>query len=791
MRLLTKLLLPVITMLTVALLGTGYSTYMKASRGITGGAENVLNSNANAYTETLENMLDASMLLMNVTATGTHITTFANNPSANTSGMNEYLKLRNDALKMFTALSLVNAQGTVVASSLPSYVGRSVANDAFFRTSMTGQIFLSTADLDSSNAVMSSIAFPIASNTGQVAAVLWGHIDFQLFTDELFADAHIGKEGLVVAIDLEGRFISHPNTSMLWKTLPITSTLKGIANSPNGLYYYSTETGKEMMASTKRINGTSIVLLAMADKYDILSELYALQKTTGIVMIVAIVLGGAMMAVIVLPIINAVTAGSKFATAVADGNLDEVLNISRNDEIGDLANALRTIPQALKGIIKQCENSEIELYHGDVQVQMDSDKYHGDFKKLVLNINSIMARYRSVLDILTSPIVILDKDLHITYMNTVAQDVAGKDYQGKTCMQVMAREDSGSPADALAIAASTLKVSSGETVAHPQGKSLDISYTAIPFLYEGKLSAVVQLITDLTSIKGTQRTIVEVANEARNISERMATASEQLSRQVGEVTRGAEIQRERVTSTATAMDEMNATVLEVANNASEANTQSNTVRSKASEGASLVNQVVAAIKNVNNVASELENNMQTLGEQAENIGSVMNVITDIADQTNLLALNAAIEAARAGEAGRGFAVVADEVRKLAEKTMTATTEVGLSIRGVQESTRINIGRVSESTEFASKATELAGVSGQALEEILTLVNANTLLISSIATAAEEQSATSEEINRAVDEINQITGETANGMTQSSQAVNDLSSMAQELRQLLERLQSAS
>ncbi len=790
MRLLTKLLLPVLTMLTIALLGTGYSTYMKASRGIVGGAENVLASAVHAYNQTLQTMLKTSMLTMSLTAQGVQPRNALTNPAA-APDINKFLTERAAAAEIFKSLSIVNTQGTVIASNTSSMIGRNVANDQFFKVAMSGQVFVSKGALDNTlNAVMASQSFPIVAN-GQIVGVLWGYVDFDYFAKELFAGAHIATSGQVYAIDESARVIAHKSKDVLWKDLPVTQNLKAIAANPTGHHEFVSITGEEAMAAAELVPGTGIILIAQADKKDILSELYALQTTTVVVMIVAILLGGAIMAIIVLPIINAVTAGSKFAVAVADGNLDEVLHVSRNDEIGDLANALRTIPQALKGIIKQCENSEIELYHGDVQVQMDTDKYHGDFKKLVANINSIMARYRSVLDILTSPIVILDKELHITYMNKVAQDVAGTDYQGKTCMQVMAREDSGSPSDALNMAATTLKVASGETVAHPQGKSLDISYTAIPFLYENKLSAVVQLITDLTAIKGTQRTIVEVANEARNISERMATASEELSRQVGEVTRGAEIQRERVTSTATAMDEMNATVLEVANNASEANTQSSTVRSKASEGASLVNQVVAAIKNVNNVASELENNMQTLGEQAENIGSVMNVITDIADQTNLLALNAAIEAARAGEAGRGFAVVADEVRKLAEKTMTATTEVGLSIRGVQESTRINIGRVTESTEFASKATELAGVSGQALEEILTLVNANTLLISSIATAAEEQSATSEEINRAVDEINQITGETANGMTQSSQAVNDLSTMAQELRQLLERLQAHS
>ncbi|GHV54337.1 hypothetical protein FACS1894206_06890 [Deltaproteobacteria bacterium] len=145
---------------------------------------------------------------------------------------------------------------------------------------------------------------------------------------------------------------------------------------------------------------------------------------------------------------------------------------------------------------------------------------------------------------------------------------------------------------------------------------------------------------------------------------------------------GAEMQRARVESTASAMTEMNSTVMEVARNAGQASEQSEKTKDKANDGAELVNQVVKAINLVNKISGVLQTNMQELGAQAESIGGVMNVISDIADQTNLLALNAAIEAARAGEAGRGFAVVADEVRKLAEKTMSATQEVGGSITAI-------------------------------------------------------------------------------------------------------------
>jgi methyl-accepting chemotaxis protein len=181
--------------------------------------------------------------------------------------------------------------------------------------------------------------------------------------------------------------------------------------------------------------------------------------------------------------------------------------------------------------------------------------------------------------------------------------------------------------------------------------------------------------------------------------------------------------------------------------------------------------------------------MAELGQQAEGIGAIMNVIADIADQTNLLALNAAIEAARAGDAGRGFAVVADEVRKLAEKTMSATQEVGQSIKRIQQSTQKNIRNTESAATAISAGAEMVTLSGKALEEIMQLVQESADQVNSIATAAEEQSATSEQINRSTEEITRIADETAMAMQSSSQAVADLARLADDLHTVIAQMKS--
>jgi len=283
--------------------------------------------------------------------------------------------------------------------------------------------------------------------------------------------------------------------------------------------------------------------------------------------------------------------------------------------------------------------------------------------------------------------------------------------------------------------------------------------------------------------------LLQAAGKLEQVVGVVSSAAEDLASQIEQSRRGTEHQSQRVTETATAMEEMNATVLEVAQNAGRAAETSESARKNAAQGAQVVAQAVTGITLVQKTSEELKQDMSSLGRQADGIGNILSVITDIADQTNLLALNAAIEAARAGDAGRGFAVVADEVRKLAEKTMTATKEVGQAIRGIQDGTRKSIESVDRSVETIQQATSLAEQSGQALNTIVGLVEASSDQVRSIATAAEQQSATSEEINRSVEDISRISNDTAEAMNRSADAVAELARQAQNLKALTDQLRA--
>ncbi|BAH73923.1 methyl-accepting chemotaxis protein [Solidesulfovibrio magneticus] len=313
----------------------------------------------------------------------------------------------------------------------------------------------------------------------------------------------------------------------------------------------------------------------------------------------------------------------------------------------------------------------------------------------------------------------------------------------------------------------------------------------------GRMLGVFAMLATLTKVKLQQEALAEqnrliaaAANTAEGISAKVADNARDLAERIDRTNEGVSYQRQRTLETATAMEEMNASVLEVAQNAGLAAGSADEAKEKARQGSDMVRQVVAAIEDVKAMAETLRGDMAELDKTAENIGRVLEVISDIADQTNLLALNAAIEAARAGDAGRGFAVVADEVRKLAEKTMTATREVGQAITAVQQAARRGNQETVRAAEAVSRSTDLAEAAGEALAAIVGMVDSTADQVRAIATAAEQQSATAAEISRATEEVSRIAEDIRAGMDASVDAVRGLNDETRELGQLIEHMQTS-
>jgi methyl-accepting chemotaxis protein len=283
----------------------------------------------------------------------------------------------------------------------------------------------------------------------------------------------------------------------------------------------------------------------------------------------------------------------------------------------------------------------------------------------------------------------------------------------------------------------------------------------------------------------------EVMGRVADSSNQLVSASEQLSATSGQIAAGADRQSVQTAQVATAVEEMSATVVEVARNSQQASETASATRDIASKGGTVVMEAIAAMKEVADSTAVTAETIKRLDASSVEIGTIVSVINDIADQTNLLALNAAIEAARAGDQGRGFAVVADEVRRLAERTTKATKEINSMIESIQGETSRAVSAMDEGARKVDNGVRLANEAGESLKRIVEGVENVTDMIAHIATSAEQQSATTEEITRNMDSIAGVAKANVNAISEVAKASRAMAELAFELKEMVSRFGAGS
>ncbi|KJG02868.1 CHASE3 domain-containing protein [Photobacterium angustum] len=288
----------------------------------------------------------------------------------------------------------------------------------------------------------------------------------------------------------------------------------------------------------------------------------------------------------------------------------------------------------------------------------------------------------------------------------------------------------------------------------------------------------------LTALQTTADSLKQIILKMSNASDQLGDASDNLTTITTQSSQGVKEQQHMTDEVAVAMNQMSMSVQEVAQNAFSAAQFANEANREAQSGIIIVKDTIEGIHQLDEEINLTSVRLNELVQETENIGGILDVIRGIADQTNLLALNAAIEAARAGDQGRGFAVVADEVRELAKRTQDSTTEIQVLIEKVQLGTNELVDSMDKSNNFVKEsvvnATRSRDAFGVISESIAKINDMNT----QTANASEEQSTTTEEINRNMETVNMISQQSAQSVNETVKSTQELSDLSSQMHYII-------
>jgi methyl-accepting chemotaxis protein len=425
----------------------------------------------------------------------------------------------------------------------------------------------------------------------------------------------------------------------------------------------------------------------------------------------------------------------------------------------------------------------LELAQADVaKLAVDS----GALKNAVLSVRTHLTRLRDTQLTTESAHNQLEQQLDqlLTQSDLLSQDqTQRRDHEAEQART----QTLSTTAAAVLFGALAAWVIAGQIV-HPLRKALSVANR----IAEGDLSLDVQT-QRRDELGQLQRSMNQMTLNLRgligNISDnarQIASAAEELSAVTEQTRAGVNNQREETEQVATAMNQMLATAQEVARHAEQASVAARQADQQTELGDQVVTDAVAQIEHLAHEMARSGQAMLALQRESQKISSVLDVIKSVSQQTNLLALNAAIEAARAGEAGQGFAVVADEVRSLAQRTQQSAEEIEQLIGGLHSGTQQVADIMDYSRTLTDNSVGLTRNAGDALTEIARTVSVIQEMNPQIAAAAEEQSATAEEINRSVLKVRDISEQTAAASEQTATASIELARLGADLQRYVGR-----
>ncbi|MCH8817888.1 MAG: HAMP domain-containing protein [Chloroflexi bacterium] len=439
------------------------------------------------------------------------------------------------------------------------------------------------------------------------------------------------------------------------------------------------------------------------------------------------------------------------AEGMAEGDLNQTLNVTSRDEVGATAAAFATMTDYLKGMAGVAER----IADGDLTVSVTPKSERDTLG------NAFSGMIDSLRDMAGVAERIADGDLTANVTPKSEQDALGNAFARMidNLRDLVGRVDES----ATGVAGASTQLSSA---AEQAGQAT---------------TAIAKSAQD--GAKGAEQ-------QARSVQDTAGIIRE-LSKAAEQVANGSASQTKSIDQASTIGGQVAQAIVDVSTNAQAATEGARQASDAARAGAEVLKRNVEGMERIRAAVRDASEKISSLGQQSAEIGKIVAVIDDVAEQTNLLALNAAIEAARAGEQGRGFAVVADEVRKLAERVSGATSEIATLIENVQAGVEESVKATDEGAAQVEEGSQLVAEAGEALDTILTSAEDVAARIEQISAAAEEVAASSDEMVKVLEGVGAVTQENSAAAEQMSASTAQVDTAIEGVAAITEQASAAS